>query len=337
MPPPFQPTRAFHPARGLASPHAQTLFASVARRPGLVPALVRERWTTNDGDFIDVDLIKGPPEAPRLLLLHGLEGSSRSGYIRHLLRGAAARGWSAAALNFRSCSGEPNLLAHAYSSGDFRDPLEVLQRWHAQSDAPTFAIGFSLGGNVLINLLGEAGEQAKLTAAVAVSAPYDLQACVRAVDAGRGFFSLYLHNFLRSMKVKALQKARAFPDRLDARAISAVRTIQGIDETVTAPLYGFANAAAYYARCSSGRWVSHVKTPTLLISAEDDPLAPAGLLPVAGRENPFVQVLAPRHGGHVGFVDGSIAAPRFWAEEQALKFLDGFISSHRSGIRLLGV
>lgn len=290
----------------------------------MVSAVKRERWTTPDHDFIDVDLITGPASAPRLLLLHGLEGSSASGYIRLLLRGAAARGWTAAALNFRSCSGEPNLLAHAYSSGDWRDPLLVLQRWQAESDAPTFAIGFSLGGNVLLKLLGEAGAQAKLTAAVAVSVPYDLQECVRAVDSGRGFFALYLQNFLRSMKAKALHKAAAFPQRLDARAISRVRTIQEIDETVTAPLYGFASAAAYYAQCSAGPWVAKIASPTLLISAEDDPLAPAALLPAAGRANPKVQLIAPQNGGHVGFVDGSVAAPRFWAEEQALAFLDRF-------------
>jgi predicted alpha/beta-fold hydrolase len=291
---------------------------------------VRERWKTPDGDFVDVDLLKGKTGGPRLLLLHGLEGSSRSGYIVQLLRGAADRGWSAAALNFRSCSGEPNLLAHAYSSGDYTDPLQVLQRWQTEGDAPTFAIGFSLGGNVLLKLLGEAGERAKLTAAVAVSVPYDLQACVRAIDDGRGVFSIYLRNFLYSMRAKALEKARAFPDRLDAKAIAAIRTIQGIDETVTAPLYGFANAAAYYAACSSGPWVEKIRTPTLLISAKDDPLAPANHLPTSGRENPQIQLLAPEHGGHVGFVDGSIAAPRFWAEEQALAFLDRFGAAENS-------
>lgn len=283
---------------------------------------MRERWKTPDNDFIDVDLLKGRTGAPRLLLLHGLEGSSRSGYIVNLLRGAEARGWNAAALNFRSCSGEPNLLAHAYSSGDTTDPLHVLERWQAQGDAPTFAIGFSLGGNVLLKLLGEAGARARLTAAVAVSVPYDLQACVRAIDQGRGVFAVYLRNFLNSMRSKALAKARTFPGKLDAKAIAAVRTIQGIDETVTAPLYGFANAAAYYAACSSGPWVEKISARTLLISAKDDPLAPAELLPASGRANPNVQLLATEHGGHVGFVDGTVTAPRFWAEEQALAFLD---------------
>ena len=292
--------------------------------------MVRERWQTPDGDFIDLDLLKGRPGAPRLLLLHGLEGSSRSGYIVQLLRGAALRGWSAAALNFRSCSGEPNLLAHAYSSGDYTDPLQVLQRWQEESDAPTFAIGFSLGGNVLLKLLGEAGARAKLTAAVAVSVPYDLQACVRAIDRGRGVFALYLRNFLAPMRAKALAKAQVFPGRLDAKAIAAVRTIEGIDERVTAPLYGFASAAAYYAACSSGPWVEKIEAPTLLISAVDDPLAPAGLLPERGRANPRIALLSPQHGGHVGFVEGSIVAPRFWAEEQALTFLAGFGTAENS-------
>lgn len=318
----FEPSRPFVPARGLRSPHAQTIFASVARRPKLPAAVTRERWPTDDGDFFDVDRVAGKPGAPRLLLLHGLEGSARSGYIVELIRGAETRGWHVAALNFRSCSGEPNRLAHAYSSGDTKDPLTVLAKWHAEGPAPTFAIGFSLGGNVLLKMLGESGAQAQLTAAVAISVPFDLQACVRAIDGGSGAFRLYMHRFLRTMKAKGLEKARRFPDQLDARAIAAVKTIQGIDETVTAPLYGFANAAAYYAECSSGPWVARIRTPTLLISAEDDPLAPAGLLPDESRRNPQVQLLATAHGGHVGFVDGSMFAPRFWAEEQALRYLD---------------
>jgi predicted alpha/beta-fold hydrolase len=321
---PFQPTRPFVPALGLSSPHAQTIFASLLRKPR-VPGLLRERWRTPDGDFVDVDRLYGSPGAPRLLVLHGLEGSSRSGYVLQLLSGAAARGWGAVALNFRSCSGEPNLLARSYSSGDWSDPLFVLDRLRAEEgEGPLFAVGHSLGGNVLLKLLGEAAERAKLKAAVAVSVPFDLQACVRAVDGGRGFFALYLRNFLYSMKSKALDKARRFPDRLDARAIRAVRTIEGIDETVTAPLYGFASAADYYARCSSGPWVAKITTATLLISAADDPLAPARLLPESSRTNPHVQLLVTARGGHVGFVDGSMASPRYWAEEQALAFLDGF-------------
>lgn len=323
---PFAPTRPFVPARGLSSGHAQTIFASLARRPALPTAVRRERWDTDDGDFIDVDRVDGRPGAPRLLLLHGLEGSARSGYIVELIRGAEARGWSVAALNFRSCSGEPNRLAHAYSSGDTKDPLTVLAKWRAAGPAPTFAIGFSLGGNVLLKMLGESGDTAGLTAAVAISVPFDLQACVRAIDGEGWAFRLYMLRFLRTMKAKGLEKARRFPDRLDAARIAAVKTIQGIDETITAPLYGFANAAAYYAACSSGPWVAQIRTPTLLISAEDDPLAPAALLPAESRANPQVQFLTTAHGGHVGFVDGSVVRPRFWAEEQALAFLDGFVA-----------
>lgn len=324
---PFTPTHPFVPARGLHSPHAQTIFASVARRPALPKAVTRERWPTDDGDFFDVDRVTGRPGAPRLLLLHGLEGSARSGYIVELIRGAEARGWSVAALNFRSCSGAPNRLAHAYSSGDTKDPLTVLAKWHAETTAPTFAIGFSLGGNVLLKMLGQSGDAAQLTAAVAISVPFDLLQCVRALDGEGWAFKLYMLRFLRTMKAKGLEKARRFPDRLDAKRIAAVKTVQGIDEAITAPLYGYANAAAYYADCSSGPWVAKIQTPTLLLSAEDDPLAPAQLLPAASRANPHVQFLATPHGGHVGFVEGSLWRPRFWAEAQALAYLDGFAQS----------
>src|SRR5205823_5919185 len=137
-----------------ASPHLQTVYASFLRRPRVQAR--RERWHTPDGDFVDVDWVDAPEGRPRVLVLHGLEGSSASGYVRECLRLAASLGWAACALNFRGCSGEQNLLARSYCSGDYADPLFALERL---GDGPRFAIGFSLGGNVLLKMLAEAHER----------------------------------------------------------------------------------------------------------------------------------------------------------------------------------
>lgn len=316
-------TPAFRPARGLSSPHAQTIFASLAR-PLRVPPLRRERWELPDGDFLDVDVVDAPPHAgnraPWLLVLHGLEGSSRAGYVASMLRGAHERGWGALALNFRSCGGEPNRLPRFYHSGETGDVREAIARLRERTGGPILGVGFSLGGNVLLRLLEEDGDGASLHAAAAVSVPFDLAACARALDEGGGPVSIYRAVFLRSLRRKALAKARCHPGALDPAAVRAARGIVAFDDAVTAPLHGFASAGAYYRACSSGPALDEIRRPTLCVSGADDPLVPAGCLPRPS--SPLVNLEVTASGGHVGFVAGSIARPRFWAEERALAFLE---------------
>jgi predicted alpha/beta-fold hydrolase len=308
----------FHPARGLSSPHAQTVFAAVARVPSFPKALHRERWETPDKDFFDVDLLDAKtPGAPQVLLLHGLEGSSASGYIRECLRLCAARGWAAAALNFRGCSGEPNRAARSYCSGDYDDALHVLSKLNG--GGPRFAIGFSLGGNVLLKMLAEQHEKARVDAAVAVSVPFNLEECARALDTKTRWMRFYQWRFMRTLTEKSLEKASKFPQLLDAQRIRAAHSIYAFDDCVTAPLYGLESASAYYTWASSGTKVHAIRTPTLLITAEDDPLAPAKWLPPV--QNPALHRSVTPFGGHVGFVSGSVFKPTFWAEAQAFDFL----------------
>jgi hypothetical protein len=302
----------FRPARFLASAHAQTIAAHFLRSTRS-PPVRRERWTTPDGDFVDADVLDGGPA--QVLILHGLEGSSRAGYVVECLRQAARRGWGAVALNFRGCSGEANLLARSYCSGDYGDALFALQR---MKGSPRFAVGFSLGGNVLLKLLAERHDEARVDAAAAISVPFDLHACARALDSGGPLMRVYQVRFLRTLKAKALEKAARHPDSgLDPQRIRAARGIVGFDEVVTAPLYGLRGAAEYYAWASSGPRLKDLRTRTLLISAEDDPLAPASLLPAV--DNPAIEKLVTPHGGHCGFVAEGGA---FWAEARAFEHFD---------------
>jgi uncharacterized protein len=305
----------FVPALGLGEGHAQTLFAQLARPRHPLP-LRRRRLSTPDGDFVDVDVLDGRPGAPAVLLLHGLEGSSESGYVQVMLEGCLARGWTAWALNFRSCSGEPNLHAASYSSGDFRDVAWLVP----QLPSPAVAVGFSLGGSVLLNLLARA-PSTPLRAAVAISAPFDLGACADYLDSRAPAARVYRLNFLPSMKAKALEKAARFPEALDAGAVERAWTIRGFDEAVTARVYGYSSAQAYYQDCSAGPRLGAITTRTLLLSAEDDALAPARHLPDSAGHQGALDVCVTRHGGHVGFVSGSVLKPTFWAEDRALSWL----------------
>jgi predicted alpha/beta-fold hydrolase len=315
----------YRPAPWLPGTHAMTVFGAVVW-PRPRPRAVRERWELPDGDFLDLDRVAGAsPDAPLLVVCHGLEGSSRAAYVRGLLAAARARGLAGLAMNFRSCSGTPNRLARIYHSGETDDLAHVIGRAVAERPGRTVLLaGFSLGGNVVVKYLGERSDQvpAEVAAAAVISVPFDLSRCAAALD-GPGFWRwVYRTRFLASLRAKALAVARRFPGRLDPAVIRRARTFAAFDGAVTAPLHGFLSAEDYWERSSSGRFLAGVRRPLLAISALDDPLVPGASLPLeAARANPAVTLLTPPRGGHVGFVGGSPLHPTFWAEARAVEFL----------------
>jgi hypothetical protein len=319
------PLSPFVPARWLPNRHLMTIAASVLRLPPRL-GLRRERWELPDGDFLDVDrLDAADPGAPLLVVCHGLEGSSRSGYVLGVMERARARGLAACALNFRGCSGELNRLPRFYHSGETSDLAHAVERLVAERPGRALAlIGFSLGGNVVTKYLGERGEAApaEVRAGAVISVPFDLDGCCAALDGPGVLARLYRDRFLRTLRPKAEAKARRFPRSLDAERIRGARSLRAYDDAVTAPLHGFAGAADYYARSSSGPLLPRVARPLLAISAEDDPFVPGPTLPLAAlRENPRLTALVSPAGGHVGFVAGPPWAPERWAEDRAVAFV----------------
>ncbi|BDG06283.1 YheT family hydrolase [Anaeromyxobacter oryzae] len=315
----------YAPARWLPGAHAMTVFASVARL-GPRPRARRERWELPDGDFLDVDFLGAPPpDAPALVILHGLEGSSRAPYVRGLAGLALRAGLAPIAVNFRGCSGTPNRLPRFYHSGETGDLDHVVRRLAAARPGRPIVIGgFSLGGNVVVKYLGERGDDlpAEVRGGAGISVPFDLARAARALDAP-GFWNLvYRERFLRRLRAKALAKARRFPESLDPAAILGARTFAAYDAVVTARLHGFASAEDYWTRCSSGQFVRGVRRPLLLVAAIDDPIVPGDSVPVeAAGANPAVTLVATEVGGHVAFVAGSPFWPSFWAEARAAAFL----------------
>ena len=307
----------------LPGPHLPTVWGKLARRVPLPPTR-REQWSLPDGDLLSVERLDAAPRAPRLVLFHGLEGSTRSSYARALLWAARARGWGADLVLWRTCDGAiVNRVPRAYHSGASDDADFALRRIAAEDPArPLLVVGVSLGGNVLCKWLGEQGEAAppQVRAAVAVSVPFDLARCARQIE--RGFARVYGRFFVRSLRAKTLAKLERFPGIVDAAALARVRTIWEFDDVVTAPIHGFRDAADYYARCSALRFLPAVRVPTLLFNAVDDPFLPVAVLDevrAAAAANPALQCHFPSYGGHVGFVAGAAPwAATYWMEETVL-------------------
>ena len=301
------------------------MWGPLFRRGGR-PALRRERVDTPDGDFVDLDWLaqSGRPGAPLLLVLHGLEGCARSHYVTGVLAHARAAGWRGVALNFRSCSGEPNRRPRFYHSGDTGDLDHVVRRLVAREpDLRLGVVGVSLGGNVLLKWLGEQGQAAPtaVAAAVGISVPFDLEACARALDRGLAR-RVYTAGFLRTMRRKVVRKAHAFPGFVDLAAVRRARTFAAYDRAMTAPVHGFADELDYWRRSSCAGYLVRIRRPTLLINALDDPFVPARALPPAEALPPGVRLELTTRGGHVGFVDGRWPwRVESWAERRAVAFL----------------
>lgn len=310
---------AFRPAWWLPGAHLQTLFPSLLRRR-VAPALLRQRVELPDGDFVDIDwtALAG---RPRILLLHGLEGSLDSHYSGALLGLLARQGYQAGLLYFRGRSGEPNRLARSYHSGDTAD-LDFVMRLLGKSATTrvTAAIGFSLGGNVLLKWLGEQGELASLQTAIAISVPFDLDAAARRLQ--QGLSRIYRQHLLARLLQSVRLKARLHTPPIPLQQLHLLRSFHAFDNAVTAPLHGFRDVDDYYRRSSSRQFLQHIRIPVLILQARDDPFLPASALPAADQLGASVTLELSANGGHVGFVSGTWPGQAgYWLEQRILQHL----------------
>ncbi|NDZ14223.1 alpha/beta hydrolase [Variovorax sp. WS11] len=295
--------------RWLPGGNLQTIWPALwARRvEAPLPAYLRERWNTPDGDFIDVDFLaaEGPAPKPLLVLFHGLEGSSKSHYAEAFAAHAQSRSWDYAVPHFRGCSGEINLAPRAYHSGDFEEVGWILSRLRERHAGPMLVAGVSLGGNALLRWVEEAGAEASkvVSAAASISAPLDLAAGGAAI--GQGFNRLvYTRMFLASMKPKALAKLAQHPGLFDREALLAAADLHAFDNVFTAPLHGFRDTDDYWRRASAKPHLDAIRIPALVVNATNDPFVPAASLPRPEEAGRHVTLWQPAHGGHVGFPMG---------------------------------
>ncbi len=319
----------FQPAWWLKHCHTQTIFPALFRRIQNPPDYHRVRITTPDDDFIDVDFC-GSSGQPLVILLHGLTGSSQSGYIKGLQHALLKSGMRSAALNFRGCSGQSNNRARCYHSGETEDIHFLYQTLRQREPhTPIAAVGFSLGGNVLLKWLGEQGEKLDLFAAVAISVPLLLDICATKMD--RGFSKIYRGNLINDLKDYIHTKLRhleGLGHTDDANKIkelgdlSDIKSFWQYDDRVVAKLHGFKDVHDYYNRSSSRQFLKTIAVPTLVIQAKDDPFMTTKVLPCLDETSAYVQLEFTSHGGHVGFISGRIPLkPRYWLDQRIPEFL----------------
>lgn len=313
---PLLPFSTYSPPPLLGNPHVQTIVPTLFRR--VRAAFRRVRHELPDGDFLDVDELRGGnPRAA--LLLHGLESHSRQHYMAAMARVLARRGWDVFAMNFRGCSGEPNRLYSAYHSGKSDDVLWLLNRISGGYDCMAL-VGFSVGGNIALKLAGEQGGAfiGSVAAVAAVCAPCDLAGSARQLERSRN--RLYMQRFAASLRKKIMEKHRRFGSVVTERDFAAMTTFTAIDNLYTAPAHGFADAEEYWQLNSSAAVIGDIAVPALLISAADDPfLSPECYPRDIARKRPHVTLEIPPHGGHLGFVT---FGREFWHERRIAGFLE---------------
>lgn len=291
--------------------------------------IANERISTPDGDFLDIawclpDNANTQDAKGLVVVFHGLEGSANSHYARHLINRLKDDGFIVALMHFRGCSHDVNLTPRAYHSGETVDPMQTIEHVKKRyPNLPIFAIGYSLGGNMLLKLLNETAGQKIICAAVAVSAPLLLDEC--ALRMQRGFSQLYQHYLLKSMKGSLLEKMQRLDMTkligLNQDQVKGISTFRDFDQEVTAPIHGFEDADDYYSKCSALRLMTSISTNTLVLHAKDDPFMTEAVVPNDKHLSSSVAYELSETGGHVGFLHGSPWAPKLWLQERISAFL----------------
>lgn len=317
---PFLQDSSYRAPSWLPGGHAQTIYPALFRRVAHVTSRT-ERLELPDGDFIDLAWVGDRGE--RLAILsHGLEASMGTEYIQGMAGALHRQGSDVLVWNFRGCGGEPNRLLRMYHSGATEDLHSVINHALARHPAETIdLIGFSLGGNLTLKLLGEDPEHLppRIRGAVTFSTPCDLACSSRQLS----LFSnkIYMERFLMAMRSKVRAKKRMFPDELDLTGLKRIRTFQEFDDRYTAPIHGFRDAEDYWKRNSCRQFLSRIRVPTLLVNAANDPFLGPGCHPrEEAAASAHFHFEMPETGGHVGFPTSGKGAGN-WMELRALEFL----------------
>jgi uncharacterized protein len=333
--------------------HSQTIFPSVFRKVEGIN-YVRERISTPDGDFLDVDVSKVEAKAPQppegefltdfkigvkvevsnspsggwgalalasaslIILSHGLEGDTSRQYITGMVKNFNAHGFDCLAWNFRSCSGEMNQTKRFYHSGATDDLETIIKYSLSKGYQKIYLVGFSLGGNLTLKYLGEKGQNLypEIQKAVTFSVPLHLS------SSGKTIGWLYTKRFCRSLNKKILEKSQRFPEfQLDTSYIPNIKTLQDFDDAYTSQLHGFIDAEDYYERNSSLYFLDKISIPTLIINAKNDPFLSKECFPsekIKSMEKVYLQT--PEMGGHCGFYPDDYQGV-LWSEKRALEWV----------------
>jgi len=332
--------RGFKPKGLLKNRHIQTLFATFFRKP-LLKETTLERFTLSDGDFVECVWNNKPPRdnTPIVTIFHGLAGSIHSPYIQGLMQQLQKEGFASVVMHFRGCYQEENLLPRAYHSGDTQDAKEwIVHLQKKYPHSPLHTVGFSLGGNMMLKLLGEYGKNSPILSAVSISAPMQLDISANTIE--KGFAKNYQEYLLKPLRITLINKYKKFDIKkkigIDETTVAKIKTIREFDEKYTSIMHGFSNAKEYYQKCSAKQFLKDITTPTLIIHALDDPFMTPEILPTSEEISPAIELMVLENGGHVGFIGGRIFKPFYWLDLMIVDrvrdiFLDKKVEIQRQG------
>jgi uncharacterized protein len=325
-------TSEFEPHPLLRNGHVMTIVSAFSWRKFDLPPAEERQFEVEPGSRI-LGLCHWQDgkrkDQPVLVLVHGLEGSSDSNYMKGIAEKAWGRGFHVVRLNQRNCGGTEQLTPTLYNSGmsgDYRAVLEEL----AGEDGfeKIFFSGYSMGGNLVTKMAGELGAKAptQLRGVCGVCPALDLSACADALEKKENYF--YQRHFVNKLMERYSRKAELFPERYAKNGFGPIQTVREFDDAITAPQFGYRDAQEYYEAASAKRVIGEVRVPILAITAEDDPFVPYEAIAATGVDrNRMIQFIAPGHGGHCGFISRYSGAERYWAEERIVEFCAGLTAN----------
>lgn len=322
-----RPRDEFRPLPFLGNAHVQTVLGALWQGPPLDGRAAERQVLLDDGDRLAVQVHEPRRRrsgGPTAILVHGLGGSHRSGYVQRTARLLLRFGVRVARLDLRGCGRGLRLARRSYNAGCSADVRAVAAALHREEPAsPLLLIGFSLGGNIVLKLAGEAAADPVpgLACVAAVAPPIDLERCSELIAEPRNRF--YERHFVRDLVVLARQRQRCFPDSPCVRFPRRLSLLT-FDDLYTAPQGGFAGALDYYRRSSSLSLIPRITVPTLILTARDDPFVAAELFDALKAPAPVEVRVAPR-GGHLGFLGWDGAGGVRWAE----RYVADWVMDHR--------
>jgi uncharacterized protein len=323
--------KGFEPHRWLRNGHTQTIAGAFVRRTFTLPA-GEERLFRVDAETQLKGLCHWQPgqrrDLPVIVIVHGLEGSCESNYSAGIADKAWARGFHAVRMNQRNCGGTERLTPTLYNSGLSGDYRAVLMELIGEGFERVFFAGYSMGGNLVTKMAGEFGTAApnELKGIAVVCPSLDLSACADALEKPVNF--VYQRHFVKGLMARYQKKAKLFPVRYPRDGFGPIRTVREFDDEITAPCFGFRDAEEYYQSAGAKKVIANVAVPLLLLTAQDDPFVPyESFLRARVEQNPQVRLVAPKHGGHCGFISRFAGTERFWAEERIVEFVEACLPS----------
>lgn len=319
-------TKHFKPAWWLKNSHLQTIWPTICRPKDKDLPLERERVELPDGDFLDIDWVNREKSAPTVLILHGFEGSINSHYAKGTLRCVAEQGWRGAFMHQRGCSGEPNRLIRSYHSGATDDIAYIVNFLNEREKNPVVAaIGYSLGGNILLKWMGETEKTNPLKAAIAISVPFDLHVASKKINAG--FSRLYQWYLVSYAKKKLMDKFKnQSNEKYNLELLATINSLRDYDSLYTVPVHGFESVDEYYSQTSSRHYLKTISVPTLLLHAKDDPFMTEEAIPQPNELSSKVKLELTETGGHVGFITGMVPwRPIYWLETRIPQYLKKYL------------